>query len=89
MAEHLVPLIETRTTSRKAWDALAAPFRSRSMARRTQLTRQLAAIRMAEGESLLSYAGRSKALHNELWEVGRPMSSDVLCVNFLRGLPAT
>jgi len=74
-AQHLPTLVEART-ARQAWEALAEAFQSKTSARKVQLTRELATLRMGDNEALMTYVGRAKTLRAELGGAGHPVEED-------------
>jgi len=74
-------------TARTAWHALAEAFQSKKSARKMQLTRELATLKMHEGEALRMYVGRAKALRAELAGAGHPVGEETAVMHVLAGLP--
>jgi len=85
-AQHLPTLAEART-ARQAWAELAEAFQSKTSARKVQLTRELATLRMGVGEALMTYVGRAKTLRAELGGAGHPVGEDTAVMHVLAGLP--
>lgn len=85
-APHLPTLAEAKTT-RQAWDALQEALQSNTSARKVQLTRELATLRMGEGEALMAYVGRAKTLRAELAGAGHPVGEDTAVTLVLADLP--
>jgi len=85
-AQHLPNLAEART-ARQAWAELAEAFQSKTSARKVQLTRELATLRMGVGEALMTYVGRAKTLRAELGGAGHPVGEDTAVMHVLAGLP--
>ena len=85
-SQHLPTLAEAHS-AREAWDALAKAFQSKTSARKVQLTRELATLKMHEGEALMTYVGRAKALRAELAGAGHPVGEDTAVMHVLAGLP--
>lgn len=85
-AQHLPTLVEAKT-ARQAWDALKKAFQSMTSARKVQLTRELATLRMGEREALMAYIGRARTLPAELVGAGHPVGEDTAVTHVLAGLP--
>lgn len=85
-AQHLPTLAEAKT-ARQAWDALKKAFQSMTSARKVQLTRELATLRMGEREALMAYIGRARTLRAELAGAGHPVGKDTAVIHVLADLP--
>lgn len=84
-AQHLPTLAEAKT-ARQAWDALEEAFQSMTSARKVQLTRELATLRMGEGEALMAYIAQDKTLRAELAGAGHPVGEDTAVTHVLADL---
>jgi len=79
--------VEKCETSKEAWDALAAVFASKSVARKMQLLRELMQLRLLPGEKLVVYTARVNALVHRLKDVGYEVAELVHVAVLLNGLP--
>lgn len=52
------------------------------------MTRDLATLRMGDGESLMTYIGRAKTLRAEIAGAGHPVGEDTAVMHALAGLPS-
>ena len=83
----LLHVIEESRDARGAWTALRDLFRSKSVARRLVLRRQLAALRKSSKETIAQFLGRARTLRNELARVGAPPSEEDMITAVLAALP--
>lgn len=88
VSEFYLPTLEACKTAQEAWDLLEASFKSKSLARRLQLKRELNSLQLEGAEDLTQYVARAKTIRGQLVAAGYSVSDDevVLCV--LAGLPA-
>lgn len=88
VSEFYLPTLEACKTAQEAWDLLESTFKSKSLAKRLQLKRELNSLQLVPSESLTKYVARAKTIRGQLVAAGYSVSDDevVLCV--LAGLPA-
>jgi len=66
---------------------LAVAFQRKNSARKVRLTRELATLKIHEGEALMTHVGRANALRAELAGGGHPVGEDTAVMHVLAGLP--
>ena len=79
--------IEQHTSAYKAWEELRKTHEEQNVARKLQLQRELAALNMADGESINSYFIRADRLRMQLSSAGASIKDDELILPLVRGLP--
>ena len=67
-------------------DALAGVFSAQMNARRLQLPKEFALLKIKPGETLLAYSGRAKKLQLEMAATGHPFDDNTVLIHFLNGL---
>jgi len=83
---HHLQTIQNCITARAAWDALEALFTAQTNSRRLQLGKELAALAIRAGETLLAYQGRVKKLQAEMVGAGHPIDDNTAILHFMTGL---
>lgn len=85
--EHHLALLERCSSAKQAWDQLEALFQAKSNARRLQLRKELAQLKMDPTEPLTKYAARAKELQDQLRAAGHPVADPEVAWSVLAGLP--
>ena len=83
---HLSTLAECES-AKEAWDKLAAIHKSKSIARRTLLRKELTSLEMSGVESLTQYVARAKNIRDQLIAAGYDVREDEVVLAVLAGLP--
>ena len=88
----------SRTTTCLRWSAAALPskrgrelervYQAKSNARKLQLRKQLAHLKMSPGEPLTKYVSRAKEIQDQLRAAGHEVADAEVAWNVLTGLPA-
>ena len=85
--DHHLPVLESCKTAKEAWDKLKAIFEAKSNARKRQLRKELAQLRMGAAEPLTKYVARAKEIQNMLRAVGHETADQEVAWALLAGLP--
>lgn len=86
--EHHLPILEDCNTAKEAWDKLKAIFEAKSNARKRQLRKELAQLKMGAAEPLTKYVARAKDIQNKLQAAGHSTADQEVVWAVLAGLPA-
>jgi hypothetical protein len=86
--EHHLPLLKRCNTAREAWQQLAAVYQAKSNARKLQLKKELAQLKMSPGEPLTKFAARANDIQDQLRAAGHEISDQEVAWAVLAGLPA-
>lgn len=86
--EHHLAMLERCESAKAAWEKLEALFQSKNNARKLQLRKELAQIRMAPTEPLTKYAARAKEIQDQLRAAGHEVSDQEVAWSVLAGLPS-
>ena len=85
--EHHLPLLERCDSAKSAWEQLEALFQSKSNARKLQLRKELAQLKMGPGEPLTKYTARAKEIQDQLRAAGHTVTDQEVAWAVLAGLP--
>lgn len=87
--EHHLTMLKRCSTAKEAWLQLEAVYRAKSSARRLQLKKELAQLKMLKGEALTKYAARAVDIQDQLRAAGHEISDQEVAWALLAGLPDT
>lgn len=85
--EHHLPLLKRCSTAREAWQQLAAVYQAKSNARKLQLKKELAQLKMSPEEPLTKFAARGNDIQDQLRAAGHEISDQEVAWAVLAGLP--
>jgi len=85
--DHHLPSLGQRETAKAAWDALAAVYKAKSMARRVVLKREMNSLKKAAEEPMTKYVARAKELRDQLAAAGLVTDDEEVAAALLAGLP--
>jgi hypothetical protein len=85
--EQHFPTIVKCTTAKEAWEALETVYKSKSIARRLQLRRQLTSLKKGNAEPLTKYIARARTLMADLVLAGHDVKETDVVLSVLSGLP--
>lgn len=85
--EHHLPVLETCNTAKSAWEQLERIHQAKSNARKRQLRKELAQLKMGAAEPLTKYVSRAKEIQNQLRATGYALSDQEVTWALLAGLP--
>jgi len=86
VALHHLPTVQSCSSAKEAWDALAGVFTAKMNARRLQLTQDCSLLKIKPEETLLAYSGRAKKSQLEMAATGHPYDDNTVLIHFLNGL---
>jgi len=89
VSDHLLGTLSDQEDAKEAWDKLEATFKSKSVARKLQLKRELQALKMKEDESVTAFVGRARDIWRELKAAGDEVGEQELAWSVLTGLPSS
>jgi len=81
-----LPTIQACSSAKAAWDALEEMFMAQNNARRVQMGKELATLKLKPSESLMAYSGRTKRLQAAMIGAGHPIDNNTDILHFLMGL---
>ena len=87
--DHHLPVLESCTTAKAAWEKLEAVYQAKSNARKRQLRKELAQLKMGAAEPLTKYVARAKQIQNQLKSAGYDVGDQEVVWALLAGLPPT
>ena len=85
--DHHLPVLEGCGTAKMAWEKLEAVYQAKSNARKRQLRKELAQLRMTPAEPLAKYVARAKEIQNQLRAAGYDVADQEVVWTVLAGLP--
>lgn len=85
--DHHLSVLERCSSAKAAWEALAAVFQAKGNARKRQLRKELAQLKMGAAEPLSKYVARAKDIQNQLLGVGQEVPDQEVAWALLAGLP--
>ena len=88
VADHLLGALSEAANAGVAWKLLEETFKSKSVARRLQLKREMQNLKMKGDESVTSFVGRARDLFRELKAAGDVIKEEELAWSVLTGLPS-
>jgi len=83
---HHLPTVQACSSAKEALDALAGVFSAQMIARRLQLPKDFALLKIKPGETLLAYSGRAKKLQLEMVATRHPFDDNTVLIHFLNCL---
>ena len=86
--EHHLSTLERCKTAKEAWRQLEAVYQAKSNARKLQLRRELAQLKMGPAEPLSKYVARAKEIQDQLRAAGHEVADQEIAWAVLAGLPA-
>lgn len=88
VADHHLSTVGACATAREAWKALESAYKSKSVARRMQLRRELTSLHKEAAEPISKYVARARALQNDLLAAGYEVRPSEIVWAVLAGLPS-
>ncbi len=85
--DHHLSILERCNTSKIAWEQLEAIYQAKSNARKRQLRKELAQLKMGATEPLAKYVARAKEIQNQLKAAGYEVADQEVIWALLAGLP--
>jgi gag-polypeptide of LTR copia-type/Zinc knuckle/Domain of unknown function (DUF4219) len=85
--DHNLAVLDGCTTAKQVWERLESVYQAKSNARKRQLRKDLAQIKMGAGESLTKYVARGKAIMAQLRSAGYDIKDQEVVWAILAGLP--
>ena len=89
VSNHLLGTLSEQEDAKTAWAKLEATFKSKTVARKLQLKRELQALKMKEDESVTAFVGRARDIWRELKAAGDEVEEQELAWSVLTGLPSS
>ena len=89
VSDHLLGSLSEMEDAKEAWEHLESTFKSKSVARKLQLKRELQTLKMKGDESVTLYVTRARDIWQELKSAGEKVTDDELAWNVLTGLPSS
>lgn len=83
---HHLPLLGACTTAREAWETLESLNKSKNIARKKLLRKQLNNLKMGANEMVMTYASRAIRLRDELIAADYKSAEEDVIISFLEGL---
>lgn len=83
---HHLPTVQGCSSAREAWDALEELFTAQNNARRLQLGKELAWLKINTAEGLMAHSGRTKKLQAAMNAAGHPIDTNTALLHFLMGI---
>ena len=80
--------MERCKTAKEAWQQFEAVYQAKSNARKLQLRKELAQLKMGPGEPLTKYVGRARDIQDQLRAAGHDVADQEVVWAVLAGLPA-
>lgn len=85
--EHHLTALKRCKTAREAWQQLEAVYQAKSNARKLQLKRELAQLKMGTAEPLTKFVARAIDIQDQLRAAGHEISDQEVAWAVLAGLP--
>ncbi len=89
VADHLLGTLADAKDAKAAWDELEKTYKSKSLARRVQLKREMNSLKMLADEGVTRYVARARDLYRDLRAAGQEMKEEELAWSVLTGLPSS
>ena len=86
--EHHLTTLKRCKTAREAWQQLEAVYHAKSNAKKLQLKKELAQLRMRPGEPLTKFAARAADIQDQLRAAGDEIPNQDVAWAVLAGLPS-
>jgi hypothetical protein len=86
VCDHHLSTVMACKTAKEAWETLESIFRSKSIAKRVQLKKQLVTLHL-ENDSITKYINRAKGIRDQLIAAGMQISEEDVVIHVLSGLP--
>ena len=89
VSDHLLGSLSELKDAGEAWKQLESTFKSKSVARKLQLKRELQTLKMKGDESVTLYVTRARDIWQELKSTGEKITDQELAWSVLTGLPSS
>jgi hypothetical protein len=89
VADHLLGTLADAEDAKAAWDELEKTYKSKSLARRVQLKREMNSLKMRPDEGVTRFVARARDLYRDLRAAGQQMNEEELAWSVLTGLPSS